>query len=60
MSLKSIHIVVMLTAIATLTFFGVYFMASYRVWAILSLSLAALLVPYLFWFLNKLKKNHVV
>jgi len=64
MSLKIVHIAVILFSIAVTLFFGVWAIRDYGssgnsgnlVWGIASLAGGIILIPYLAWFLSKSKK----
>ena len=65
MSLRLIHIVVILFSIAITVFFGFWAVQNSRdtgeitnlYWGIASLIGAAVLIPYLIWFILKTRKN---
>lgn len=65
MSLRTIHIVIILFSIALSLFFGWWALNETRlhpgsgllVWGILSAALGVLLIPYLVWFILKIRKG---
>ncbi len=64
MSLKAVHIVVIILSIAVSFFFGFWAVRDYQatanslnlVWGVFSFIIGAMLIPYLFWFLRKIKR----
>ena len=64
MSLKVVHIVIILLSIALTLFFGFWAINDYSqskntanlYWGIASLVSAAVLIPYLIWFFTKMKR----
>lgn len=65
MSLRTIHIVIILFSIALSLFFGWWALlrtpvdpeSGLLVWGILSTALGTLLIPYLVWFIFKVRKG---
>ena len=64
MSLKVVHVFVIILSTVLLAFFGFWALCDYTasrnsvnlVWGILSLLGGIALVPYLYWFISKMKK----
>ena len=65
MSLRAVHIIVILFSILITLFFGFWAMTDYRAsgsvvnlyWGIASLAGGTALVPYLCWFISKTRKK---
>ena len=65
MSLRAIHVIVILLSIGLLLFFGVWAIATYQtiqmpanlVLGLISLFAGILLLPYIVWFIMKIKKR---
>ncbi|MGH7198896.1 MAG: hypothetical protein ACREH5_09200 [Candidatus Omnitrophota bacterium] len=65
MSLRAVHVIVILFSIAITLFFGFWAMADYRTsvnsanlyWGIASLAGGTALIPYLVWFILKTRKK---
>ena len=50
---------VIVMAIAVSIFFGVWALRTYAAWGIASLAVGAILIPYIFWFISKTRKEKI-
>lgn len=60
MSLKWVHVFVIVMAIGVSIFFGIWALGNYPIWGMASLAVGIILIPYIFWFISKTRKEKIL